>query len=81
MGALTKIPKHTRPISFTMGYRYKRKAQGNIVERKARCSAIGDEMIPRVHFYPENPRHIWQTKLLYDSKFLWRQPSTCTLST
>lgn len=46
------IPPHTKPISLTMAYRYKRSATGVIIQRKARCSVRGDLMRPHEHFDP-----------------------------
>ena len=53
MATPKQIPKQTKPIPLTMGYRYKRNDQAEITERKARCSARGDEMILHIHFDPE----------------------------
>ena len=37
-----------------MGYKYKRTAEGEIIERKARCSLRGDLMRPHQHFNPDH---------------------------
>ena len=55
MGAIKWGPlpeKLSKLIPLIMTYRYKRDKNGNIVERKARCSIRGDLMRPNIHFDP-----------------------------
>ena len=41
-------------IPLAMGYKYKRTAEGDITERKARCSLRGDLMRPHQHYNPDH---------------------------
>ena len=45
-------PKSVIPLM--MIYRYKRSAEGNILQRKARCNLRGDLMKPGLHYNPEH---------------------------
>ena len=47
------LPKDAVKLPLTIHYRYKRNASGDIIERKARCAARGDKMVPHLHYEPD----------------------------
>eukprot|EP00178_Gracilaria_changii_P023027 TRINITY_DN68_c0_g1_i13.p1 TRINITY_DN68_c0_g1~~TRINITY_DN68_c0_g1_i13.p1 ORF type:complete len:1094 (-),score=78.92 TRINITY_DN68_c0_g1_i13:769-4050(-) len=48
------VPPKEAVIPLMMLYRYKRSADGTILQRKARCNLRGDLMQPGLHFDPKN---------------------------
>lgn len=43
------IPPKTRIISLTFSFKYKKRSDGEIEERKSRTSPRGDQMLPEIH--------------------------------
>ena len=54
MDSRQRPPPGAKLIPLTMGYKYKRTAEGDITEKKARCSLRGDLMRPHQHYNPDH---------------------------
>ena len=54
MDSRQRPPPGAKLISLTMGYKYKRTAEGDITERKAQCSLRGDLMRPHQRYNPDH---------------------------